>query len=221
MPLARRIITKLAVAFETRKESTNDDFKSCLENTTSPRLYSRLDNNWSLSSTICHRDIIQRASSAQMYRVQRYISDLNSTNKQPRHRNFNRPPERQIPDSAPSFAALRPSEDTLSKLQSFAFKPTMSAEQSSQEAMTEVEHPATPMPQKIPLSDLMSNTPKRQETVTDESPEDKVVWKITPKKAIAPPTASQESQSDKMTTFLSLLKDDDTAKKVGSSHIRR
>ena len=151
-----------------------------------------------------------------MYRVQRYKSDLKSTNKQPRHRNFNRPPERQIPDSAPSFAALRPSEATLNKLQSFAFKPTNSADRSSQEVMAEVEHPATPMPQKIPLSDLMSNTPKRQETVTDESPEDKVVWKLTPKKAIEPPTASQESQNDKMTTFLSLLKDDDTAKKVVS-----
>ena len=80
--------------------------------------------------------------------------------------------------------------------------------------MVEVEHPATPMPQKIPLSDLMSNTPRRRETGTDGSPEDKVVWKISPNKIVEVQTASQESPNAKMTTFLNFLKDDDNRKRV-------
>jgi hypothetical protein len=102
----------------------------------------------------------------------------------------------------------------MSKLQSFAFKPTTPAQSSSQEDMTEVEHPATPMPHKIPLSDLMSNTPRRHETGTDGSPEDKVVWKLSPNKVVDVPTTSQESPNAKMTTFLNFLKDDDNRKKV-------
>ena len=102
----------------------------------------------------------------------------------------------------------------MSKLQSFAFKPTTPAQPSSQEDMTEVQHPATPMPQKIPLSDLMSNTPRRHETGTDGSPEDKVVWKLSPNKVVEVSTASQESPNAKMTTFLNFLKDDDNRKKV-------
>jgi hypothetical protein len=102
----------------------------------------------------------------------------------------------------------------MNKLQSFAFKPTIPAQPSSQEDMTEVEHPATPMPQKIPLSDLMSNTPRRHETGADGSPEDKVVWKLSPNKTVDVPTTSQESPNAKMTTFLNFLKDDDHRKKV-------
>jgi hypothetical protein len=106
----------------------------------------------------------------------------------------------------------------MSKLQSFAFKPpsTTLAENAMSEGdtMEGLEHPATPMAQRISLSELMSNTPTRQESSQEVSPEEKVVWKLTPKKTPAKPTASQESPNAKMTTFLTFLNEDESKKKV-------
>src|SRR5271170_4511638 len=111
----------------------------------------------------------------------------------------------------------------MNKLQNFAYNPNQS--HSSQEASNEEEesHPATPLPQRIPLSDLMSNTPRRQEdTNHDVSPEEKVVWKLSPKKTIGEPFASQESPNvtttttTTATTFLNLLNEDERQPKVCS-----
>ena len=78
--------------------------------------------------------------------------------------------------------------------------------------MEGLDHTATPMGQRIPLSELMSNTPTRQESSQEVSPGEKVVWKITPKKTPAKPTASQESPNAKMATFLKFLNEDENKK---------
>jgi hypothetical protein len=72
------------------------------------------------------------------------------------------------------------------------------------------ENLATPMPQRIPLSDLMSNTPRTVESVDVSPGEDKVVWKMSPKNTARP--ASQESPNGRITTFLSILTDDEKKK---------
>ena len=107
----------------------------------------------------------------------------------------------------------------MSKLQNFAFNPTSTTltENPSSEGDTEevaLEHPATPMPQRIPLSELMSNTPTRQKSSQEVSPEDKVVWKLSPKKTCAKQMVSQESPSTKMTTFLKFLNEEEKKKEV-------
>ena len=107
----------------------------------------------------------------------------------------------------------------MNKLQSFAFKPTSAAlgENPPTEGdliMEGVEHPATPMPQQISLSELMSNTPTRQGSSQEVSPEEKVVWKLSAKKTPAKPIASQESPSAKLTTLLKFLNEDESKKKV-------
>jgi hypothetical protein len=66
-------------------------------------------------------------------------------------------------------------------------------------------HPATPVPRRVPLSDLISNTPIRREAAQDVSPDDKVVWKLSPKKILEAPSASQESPSQQETIFLNLM----------------
>jgi hypothetical protein len=107
----------------------------------------------------------------------------------------------------------------MDKLQRFAYKPTTPvgppSTQQSPTVLEEVEHPATPMPQRIPLSDLISNTPIRQETSQNISPEEKVVWKLSPKKILEIPRSSQVAPRPNTTTFLNLLNDDnDSGKKV-------
>src|SRR5579859_3985030 len=74
--------------------------------------------------------------------------------------------------------------------------------------------PATPMSRRVPLSDLMTNTPRTEDGVVDVSPEDKVVWKLSPRKLLEGQTASQESPSTKVTRFLSFLDENDQTKKV-------
>ena len=106
----------------------------------------------------------------------------------------------------------------MNKLQGFAYKPTIPVvpQPSTQESPTlgeEIEHPATPMPQRISLTDLMSNTPRRQETAQDVSPEEKVVWKLSPKKILEIHGSSQESTGPNTTTFLNLLNEDKDSKK--------
>jgi len=66
-------------------------------------------------------------------------------------------------------------------------------------------HPATPVPRRVPLSDLISNTPMREDSAQDVSPDDKVVWKLSPKKILEAPSASQESPSQQDTIFLNLM----------------
>jgi hypothetical protein len=106
----------------------------------------------------------------------------------------------------------------MSKLQSFAFKaPSTTLPENAMnegDTMEGLEHLATPMAQRIPLSELMSNTPTRQESSQEVSPEEKVVWKLTPKKTPAKPTASQESPNAKMNTFLKFLNEDENKKTV-------
>ena len=106
----------------------------------------------------------------------------------------------------------------MNKLQGFAYKPTTPvvrppSTQESPMMREEVDHPATPMPQRIPLSDLMSNTPRTQESNQNVSPEEKVVWKLSPKKILELPRASQEAPRSNTTTFLNLLKDDNDNKR--------
>lgn len=102
----------------------------------------------------------------------------------------------------------------MNKLQTFAYKhttPAVSAPSSSQDD-TVMEDPATPMPQRIPLSDLMSNTPRRQGSSEEVSPEEKVVWKLSPKKLLDVSFAPQEGPRANTTTFLNLLNDNDNKK---------
>src|SRR5436190_10582650 len=101
----------------------------------------------------------------------------------------------------------RPSDATMNKLEQFTYKPTtpvLLAPTSSQDDTT-IEDPSTPLPQRIRLSDLLSNTPIRQGTCQDVSPEEKVVWKLSPKKVLDVPFPSQESPRANKTTFLNLL----------------
>jgi hypothetical protein len=71
--------------------------------------------------------------------------------------------------------------------------------------MEEGMHPATPVPRRVPLSDLISNTPIRGEVAQEVSPDDKVVWKLSPKKILEAPSASQESPPQQETIFLNLM----------------
>jgi hypothetical protein len=105
----------------------------------------------------------------------------------------------------------------MSKLQNFAYKsPIIKADTpSSQEAGETVADPATPMPQRIPLSDLMSNTPTRHDGGPDVSPEDKVVWKLSPTKVLEGISASQDPNA-RMTSFLNFLNNDENKKKVST-----
>jgi hypothetical protein len=105
----------------------------------------------------------------------------------------------------------------MAKLQNFAYKrpldppapPTVapSPAQSSQDRIMAEEgrHPDTPFPRRVPLSDLISNTPIRGEAVQEVSPDDKVVWKLSPKKILDVPSASQERPSQQETIFLNLM----------------
>jgi hypothetical protein len=105
----------------------------------------------------------------------------------------------------------------MNKLKQFTYKPTTPvlptppAPTSSQDD-TITEDPATPIPQRIPLSDLLSNTPIRQGTCQDVSPEEKVVWKLSPKKILDVPFPSQESPRANRTTFLNLLNGNENKK---------
>ena len=101
----------------------------------------------------------------------------------------------------------KPCDATMNKLQKFAYKPsnpTVPAPTSSQDD-TVTEDPATPIPQRVPLSDLLSNTPIRQGICQEVSPEEKVVWKLSPKKILEVSFPSQESPRGNETTFLNLL----------------
>lgn len=66
------------------------------------------------------------------------------------------------------------------------------------------------MPRRVPLSDLISSTPRTVETTQDVSPEDKVVWKFSPnnKSNGMPSSESRSSPSSKMTSFYNILNDD-------------
>jgi hypothetical protein len=104
----------------------------------------------------------------------------------------------------------------MSKLENFAYKSplTKADTPSSQEGLSEdMVDPATPMPRKIPLSDLMSNTPRRQDGGPDVSPEEKVVWKLSPTKILEGVSASQDPNA-RMTNFLSFLNDDEKKKVI-------
>jgi hypothetical protein len=76
------------------------------------------------------------------------------------------------------------------------------------------QNPATPMPQRISLSDLISSTPiTKQENGQDISPEDKIVWKLSPKRLLQTPP-SQDSPNAKMTKFMGFLQDENVQKSV-------
>jgi hypothetical protein len=102
----------------------------------------------------------------------------------------------------------------MSKLQNFAYKsPTKVDTPSSQEIREEVIDPATPMPQRVPLSDLMSNTPRRQDGGPDVSPQDKVVWKLSPLKILEGLSASQDMDNN-TTKSINFLNDNEIKKNV-------
>ena len=147
----------------------------------------------------------------------RHLIEL-SPNSQSRPRNFSRPYDKGPNAATSAVASQKPCELTMKKLQSFEYNPisTMPPTENprSEGDTTECEHPATPMPQRIPLSELMSNTPKNQESCQEVSPREKVIWKLSPNATPAKPTASQESPSTKMTTFLKFLNEEESQKKV-------
>src|SRR5436305_3687595 len=117
----------------------------------------------------------------------------------------------------------------MNRLQSFTYNPANSPGTHSSPSQPENENaeieqekekeeeedgldPATPRPQRIPLSDLMSNTPlRKEETNHDISPEDKVTWKRSPKKILAPQEESPNvtHTASTTTTFLNLLGEDE------------
>jgi len=104
----------------------------------------------------------------------------------------------------------------MNKLQSFVYKtPTPALEPRQQHSTEKVQNPATPMPQRIPLSDLISSTPStRQENGQDISPDEKIVWKLSPKRAVMVAHTSQESPNAKMTDFMNFLQDENNKQKV-------
>jgi len=107
----------------------------------------------------------------------------------------------------------------MSGLQDFAYNPAPdqpppaagapAREISGQERGMEKEgmHPATPLPRRVPLSDLISNTPAREEAAQNVSPDDKVVWKLSPKKVLEAPASSQENQPPRKTSFLNFTQE--------------
>src|SRR5437762_14369186 len=103
----------------------------------------------------------------------------------------------------------------MTKLQNFAYKATTPARPTSTDVVDTRpgENIATPVPQRIPLSDLMSNTPRTVESVDVSPGEDKIVWKMSPKNTVG--QASQESPNGKITTFLSIL-----AEEIGRASCR-
>ena len=100
----------------------------------------------------------------------------------------------------------------MSKLQNFAYAPVTKTETPSSQS-DEVGDPATPMPRRIPLSDLMLNTPRRNDGGVDVSPEDKVVWKLSPSKILEGISASQDP-GPRTTKFINFLNDDESKQKV-------
>jgi hypothetical protein len=105
----------------------------------------------------------------------------------------------------------------MNNLQSLAYKATNTTTaagtgviQDQNLIYEEIHDPATPMAQRIPLSDLISNTPRAQQSNHGGSPEDKVVWKLSPKKGLQTRSASQQSPKANMTTFLPFV-DQDTS----------
>jgi hypothetical protein len=102
----------------------------------------------------------------------------------------------------------------MSKLQNFAYKSplTKAGMPSSQEVEEGVIDPTTPMPERVPLSDLISNTPRRQDGGPDVSPQDKVVWKLSPSKILEGLSGSQET--DNTTKFINFLNNDGIKKNV-------
>ena len=116
-----------------------------------------------------------------------------------------------------------PSKPAVSELESFVYKPKNPAPLSNDEriGMNERnEHPATPMPQKIPLSELISNTPRTAGTIQNVSPEEKVVWKLTPKKMPdVEQSPSRESSDAEVTKLLNLLNEDKQKKASNSNYV--
>ena len=102
----------------------------------------------------------------------------------------------------------------MSRLQEFAYKaapdqppPAPTPAISGQEKLMEREgmHPATLLPRRVPLSDLICNTPAREEAAQNVSPDDKVVWKLSPKKVLGAAASSQENQHPRETSFINFI----------------
>jgi hypothetical protein len=107
----------------------------------------------------------------------------------------------------------------MSKLQAFAYNPTtpvLPSPSGQDDAI--LEDPATPMARRVPLSDIMSSTPRRQGSSHEVSPDERVVWKISPKRGLEVQFASQESPPGSETRILNLLDDDENKKvKIGDT----
>jgi hypothetical protein len=99
----------------------------------------------------------------------------------------------------------------MDKLQRFAYASMPAPSSQENQGETRLPTPATPMPQRIPLSDLMSNTPKAADNAQEISPSEKIVWKLSPKKTPGQASASQGSPN---ATFLNLLNQENTKKRV-------
>lgn len=132
------------------------------------------------------------------------------------------PLERQQAASMLSFQKSR--EKAMSKSQSLTYRPATPGPSSSQEQVIDPESDclATPMiPQRIPLSELILNTPKTGETAQNVSPEEKVIWKLTPKKAHhGEHSPYQESPDTKINRLVTSLDQHDKQKKACDSGVR-
>jgi hypothetical protein len=104
----------------------------------------------------------------------------------------------------------------MSKLQTFAYKPSFPSTDPPPQSVSEnTANPGTPMPHRIPLSDLISSTPSTKiEVGQDISPDDKIVWKLSPKRAETVPQASQGSPNTRMAEFINFLQNENTNQKV-------